>query len=150
MQSNRERSVSTDRAIDRLRDAGLVISRRGGVKDVQLKRVREAASAVAGETSGTYEEFLRKVNDIAGPQMTLLSALGLGRTLVKGMKDRTRLDLPYEIKNHASTLGSDTLRTLAEYHIPAHSQNGSHPGQSGQEIEPEQGIQKEQTSDPGN
>lgn len=144
MESNR--SLSADKALDRLRDAGQVISRRGGLKEVQLKRVREAASAVAGKATDTYEEFLRKVNDIAGPQMALLSALGLGRTLVKGMRDRTRLDLPYEIKNQASTLESDTLRILVENHMPAHSQNGSHPPQLGQEIETEQDIQ---TSHPG-
>lgn len=114
-------------AMTRLRQSAQAINRREGVQPSELKRVREALRITAESSdvanSGAaerdvYEEFLRKVSNNAGPQMVVLCAVGLGRTVVKVLKDQIRVDLPFEIKDQAATLESEVIQAIVEKHVP--------------------------------
>jgi protein tyrosine phosphatase len=130
----RSKSLSIADAIAKLCDAAQVISRRGGLKPSELKRVREAAAAITESNNVTtsdteegdaYQQFLRKVFKNAGPQMVVLCAAGLGRTAVKGMKDRVRVDLPFELKDQATSLESTIIRSIVDKHMQIGAANNT-------------------------
>ena len=109
------RSLAIPAAIAKLRDTAQVITRRGGLKKAQLKRVPEAfAGLTSSSVDNVYEGFLRKVYDVAGPQMVVLCAVGLGRTAIKGMKDRVRVDLPFEIKIERASWENVFLQSIVD------------------------------------
>jgi len=97
------RSLSSSAALAKLNDTAQVVRRRGGLKPSEFKRVHEAVVAFAEpRADDVYEAFLRKVSDEAGFQMAILCAIALGRTAIKALKDRVRVDLPFEIKDRKS------------------------------------------------
>ena len=111
----KSRSLVVPAAIAKLRDTAQVITRRGGLRKSELKRVPEAFAALTSTSvDDVYEGFLRKVYDVAGPQMVVLCAVGLGRTAIKGMKDRVRVDLPFEIKNEAAPWENAFLQSIVD------------------------------------
>jgi hypothetical protein len=123
----RSKSLSITDALAKLCDTAQIISRRGGLKPSELKRVQEAAAAITGSNNVTtsdteegdaYQQVLCKIYKNAGPQMVVLCAVGLGRTAVKGMKDRVRVDLPFELKDHAASLESTIIQSIVDKHMP--------------------------------
>jgi hypothetical protein len=48
----------------------------------------------------------------------VLCAACLGRTVVKAMKDRIRVDLPFDIKDQAATLESEVFQGIVDEHMP--------------------------------
>ena len=111
----------------RLRQSAQIINRREGVQPSELKRVREALlitaepNAVANSNAVhgiVYEKFLCKVSQVAGPQMVVICAIGLGRAVVKVLKDRIRVDLPFELKEQAATLASEVIQGIVDKHTP--------------------------------
>jgi hypothetical protein len=124
---SRQTLRSTADAIAKLRQASQTINRREGLQPSESKRVREALriTVQSGDVANSdaaegdvYELFLRKVSNHAGPQMVVLCAVGLGRTVVKALKDRIRVDLPFAIKDQAATLESEVIQDLVEKILP--------------------------------
>ena len=107
------RSLNIHDALMRLADTAITIQRRGRLKQSESKRVKEFITAVVlTQPGGVYEQFLRKVSDEAGLQMALLCSVALGRTAVKGMRERVRVDLPFEIKDNKTRWENSTLQNL--------------------------------------
>lgn len=73
----------------------------------------------------TYQQFLRKVFKNAGPQIVVLCAVGLGRTAVKAMKDRVRVDLPFELKDQATSLESAIIQSIVDKHMQIGATNNT-------------------------
>jgi hypothetical protein len=48
------------------------------------------------------------------PRWLYFCAVGLGRTVVKVLKDQIRVDLPFEIKGQAATLESEVIQAIVE------------------------------------
>ncbi|KAK6365424.1 hypothetical protein LTR64_008793 [Lithohypha guttulata] len=113
MAKSQLRSLTVQDASTRLADAVITIQRRGELKQSESKRIKEFVAAVIEAQPGdVYEQFLRKVSAEAGLQMALLCSVALGRTAIKGMRERVRVDLPFDIKNHRSTWENPTLENL--------------------------------------
>ena len=114
----RSRSVSLNAAIVKLKDTAQVATRRGDLTKVEKKRVIELAATLKDPcSSGVYENFLRQVLGVAGPQMAVICAVGLGRTAIKGMKDRVRVDLPFEIREQVSSLETPAFKRVVEEYL---------------------------------
>jgi hypothetical protein len=121
---SRHRPLTAQGALAKLRDFSVVTHRRGGLREDEQKRAAEAVSLLeqGGPEPGSkgeknrkkYFKFLQKVNDLSGRSMVVLSAAALGLSAVSNMKERLRLDLPYEIDKIKEELLSPTLRDLAD------------------------------------
>jgi hypothetical protein len=119
---SRHKPLTVQGALAKLRDFSVVIDRRGGLREDEQKRAAEAASLLeqGGPEPGSkgeknrkkYFKFLQKVNDLSGRSMVALSAAALGLSAVSNMKERLRLDLPYEIDKIKEELLNPTLRDL--------------------------------------
>lgn len=133
MSVSQSRSLSIEAATARLRDTAAIIHRRGGLRPTEQKRIREFLLATTQpHHDDIYKLFLRKVSEEAGDQMALLCSVGLGRTAIKGMKDRVRVNLPFEIKDHRTSWETPILEKLIEEHTRTFH-NHDKPEQSNQE-----------------
>jgi phosphoribosylformimino-5-aminoimidazole carboxamide ribonucleotide (ProFAR) isomerase len=118
--------MSIDEAITKIKTAVEVINFRGGVRDHEKKRVKEAFAMLAqppgplsGKKSGKtskrreiYLQFLRRVNEQCGSQLVVASSVGIGQSAIAGMKELTRLRLSLEIKKHERALKSPSLQRV--------------------------------------
>ena len=124
---SRYRSISVEDALKKLRDISTMIARRGGLRSQEDRRVREAFKALgelnkpgnpSSEPRDVYQVFLQKVQSVAGLQMVVLCAVGLGRSVVKhSMKAKVRIDLPFELQAQQSTLESTPLEHIVGAHV---------------------------------
>lgn len=118
--------LSTKSALDKLIHASRAVQRRNGVKDAETKRIKEAVrllregyppvDATGAKRQSIYLDFLRKVLEENGRPMVILCAVGLGLSAIAVAKESVRLDLPYEISEHAS-LDNPVLHRLARLHF---------------------------------
>ncbi|KAL4923409.1 uncharacterized protein BDV17DRAFT_244390 [Aspergillus undulatus] len=120
---SRHKPLTVQPALAKLRDSSVVIDRRGDFNKEERKRAVEAeivlergqpAPGSRGEKNRTkYWKFLQKVNELSGRAMVLLSAVALGLSAIGNMRERVRIDLPYEINALKETLLNPTLLRLA-------------------------------------
>lgn len=118
--------LSTKSALDKLIHASRAVQRRNGVKNQEAKRIKEAVrllregyppvDARGAARQSIYLDFLRKVLDVNGRPMVILCAVGLGLSAIAVSKESVRLDLPYEISEHAS-LDNPVLHRLARLYF---------------------------------
>jgi hypothetical protein len=120
---SRHKPLTVQDALAKLRDSSAVIDRRGGYSKEEGRRAAETETILAqgqpapgskGEKNRTkYWTFLQKVDKLSGRPMVHLSAAALGLSAVANMRERVRLDLPYEIDAIKKTLLNPTLLRLA-------------------------------------
>jgi len=123
-QQNQHQPSPIDSAITKLLTTAKTIKLREGVKPHERKRIQEAfdilvklaepPSLKTGERRESYRHFLRRINNDCGPQMVIISAVGLGQSTIASMREHDRLRLPLEIKENEKALKSPILQTLAE------------------------------------
>ena len=121
---SRHKPLLVEQALHKLRDTSIVILRREVLKPPEEKRVTEALTLLEtgppppGSTGAKrreiYLEFLQRVRKVAGTNMVVLCAVGLGPSVVSNLKDRFRLDLPYAINDEKRTLDSLILQSLTD------------------------------------
>lgn len=120
---SRYNSLSITDAIARVRDVTRTIKRREGVKPHERKRIQEALTLLresaqsvdsTSEKGSAYRAFLHKVRKVAGLQMVILCAVGIGRSAVSTMRDKVRVDLPFELKDQCSNLEFGIIQRIAE------------------------------------
>lgn len=119
-------SLSLEEALGKLREASEIIESREGVKQHEGKRIQEALRLVkmlpapipsaskTAERKESYQQFLRKVENLCGLEMVTLCAVALGKSAIASMKDHVRLRLPSKIKIEEDTLKCSTLPKLIE------------------------------------
>ncbi len=110
--------------VEKLIDASIVIDRRMGLKAAEEKRVDEAFTLLAkgtlpSDSKGSkqrrvYLDFLQRVEKVVGLSKVVLCAAGLGPSAVAAMKDRVRVDLPFNMKEQEKALENSILQSLAE------------------------------------
>jgi hypothetical protein len=120
---SRHKPLTVQDALAKLRDSSAVIDRRGGYGKEEGRRAAETETILAqgqpapgskGEKNRTkYWKFLQNVDKLSGRPMVYLSAAALGLSAVANMRERVRLDLPYEIDAIKKTLLNPTLLRLA-------------------------------------
>ncbi|KAI9749078.1 MAG: hypothetical protein M4579_007013 [Chaenotheca gracillima] len=121
---SRHTSYSTERAIEKLLDTFKLVQYRDAVKPHQEKRVREAFSLLAApplkETSksaerrNSYRLLLKRVDQAVGPQAVALCVVGLGQSVISGMRDQTRMDFVAEVENRKDEWACDVLQKLVD------------------------------------
>jgi hypothetical protein len=126
-------SLSIVEAINKIQAAVEEINLRGGVKDHERKRVREAFAMLAqspgpssgktGKRRGSYLRFLQQVDKDCGSQLVVASSVGIGLSGIASMKELTRLRLPLEIKKHERALKSPALQAVADEYRTAGLEN---------------------------
>lgn len=119
-------SLSLEEALGKLRRASVIIKSCEGVKQHEGKRIREALSLVnmppacapsvlkTSERQDSYQQFLRKVENLCGLEIVTLCAVALGKSAVASMRDHVRLCLPSNIKIEEDTLKCSILPKLIE------------------------------------
>jgi hypothetical protein len=115
---------SIDDAISKLHTVSEAIGLRGGVKDTEDKRIRQAFKSLQGdipqasvktkERHASYQQFLMKVNELCGPSMVILCAAALGIVGVTGLRDPVKLRLPLYIRQNQEALYCPVLASLEE------------------------------------
>ncbi|KIW51163.1 hypothetical protein PV05_09911 [Exophiala xenobiotica] len=120
---SRSSSISIIEAMQKLRDAAKAIELREGVKPHEERRVKEALILLANDTApqalgaraqSTYLDFLKKVQKVASLSMVVLCVIGLGKSRIGFLREKVRLDLPYEILESIASLDSECLRRLVK------------------------------------
>ena len=94
-----------------------------GLKPAEEERVRYAFAMVISKAPPTdttraknrneYISFLQRVHTILGLPKLVLCAAGLGPSAVVNMKDRTRVDLPFAMKEREGEFESNVLQNVA-------------------------------------
>lgn len=115
------RSSPAEGAVDKLLSASQMIQYRTRVRPGEAKRVKDALalsnqdnppdSTLRGEN---YWEFLRSVNRSCGAAMVGLCALGLGRSAIGSMKERSRLELAELVKQRQQDLTCEVLQDFLQ------------------------------------
>jgi hypothetical protein len=118
------RPLSVESVVDKLIDASKVIQRRAAIKPSEEKRVEEAFKLLATGPPATgskgakqrhvYLDFMRRVQDVVGFTKVVLCAAALGPSAVAGMKDRLRVDLPYDMKVREDEFENGVLQSVAD------------------------------------
>lgn len=140
---SRHKPLTVQGALAKLRDTSVVIDRRGGFSKEEGKRAADADIVLErgqptpgskGEKNRTkYWYFLQKVNELSGRPMVKLCAAALGLSAIANMRERLRVDLPYEITAVKETLLSATLLRLAYPNgvpVPTQTDDSAHQLQS--------------------
>ena len=110
--------------VEKLVDASVVIERRMGLKEAEEKRVDETFALLAkgtlqSDSKGSkqkrvYLDFLRRVEKVMGLSKVVLCAAALGPSAVAAMRDRVRVDLPFNMKERENDFENSILQSLAE------------------------------------
>ena len=120
---SRSKSLSLDAVMNKLRDTAIAINRRGRAKPHEQRRIDEALTLLANRVTlkdmgirsqSTYLDFLQKVHEGAGLSMVGLRAVGLGKSAIGFLKERIRIDLPYEIQKVFASLDNRFLHDVCE------------------------------------
>jgi hypothetical protein len=109
---------SVEEAIKLLQNTSQTIGLRGGVKQHEIKRIKDAIQTLSSdsvpEQRKKWQDFLLRVNATSGKRMVILCVLALGSDRITRMKEKARLFLPPQIEEQISTLDCDTLKKLEQ------------------------------------
>ena len=120
------KSLTAERALNKLIDTSQVIERRMGVRDVEGKRINEALRLLArGKVTQlrgfkqqlAYLDFLRRTRGLVGNPGVALCAVGLGQSAIANMKHRARVDLPFILKQREDITQNDHLRKVTDFYL---------------------------------
>jgi len=131
MSAFKHRATSTDlgQAIKKLTAASGILRRREAVKPHESKRINEAFKLLSeselpappashkAERQEHYRKFLQKVRKTSGDQMVTLCAVGLGQSVICGMRELVRLHLPERIQEKKADLECDALKNITDVHL---------------------------------
>jgi len=126
LEDSMNKSLTAERALNKLIDTSQVIERRMGVRDVEGKRINEALRLLARgkvtESRGSrqqlaYLDFLRRTRELVGNPGVALCAVGLGQSAIANMKDRARVDLPFNLKQREDITQNDHLRRVTDFYF---------------------------------
>lgn len=114
--------LTLNEAVDKLVDTSKVIQHRMGLKPAEEKRVNDAfrllaAGSPPADSTGAkqrtiYLDFLRRVQKVTRLSNVALCAAGLGPSAVYAMKDRVRIDLPFQMKQRETEFEYAILEDL--------------------------------------
>ena len=117
-------TISVRASIDALRQASLIIKRHDSIRTREKQQVQkalelvntqpESASSKQTQRRLSYQRFLKKVQESTSVRIVVLCAIGLGKSRVASMRDRVRLSLPLQIKDHEASLDCNILKSIVD------------------------------------
>lgn len=118
---SRYKSLLIREALSKLKDSSAIIERRGFLKDSEAKRVSEAFSILSTDPQqheNSYTLFLSKVKRLVRGEnyaaLIVLCVVALGKNAIKNMRERVRLDLPYEVAEQEEGLNNHVLSDIGK------------------------------------